>query len=70
MLLDSNPFLLSANKLDYPLGYVGVVINFIQVRLSNCTAISSVPFYEDSRRLSERSLNIHMSQVNFDKQYM
>ena len=26
-------------------------------------------FYEDSRRLSKRSLNIHMSQVNFDKQY-
>ena len=26
-------------------------------------------FYEDSRRLNERSLNIHMSRVNFDKQY-
>ena len=24
---------------------------------------------EDSRRLSKRSLNIHMSRVNFDKQY-
>ena len=27
-------------------------------------------FYEDSRRLSKRSLNIHMSRVNFDKQYI
>ena len=27
-------------------------------------------FYEDSRKLSERSLNIHMSRVNFDKQYV
>ena len=27
------------------------------------------PFYEDSRRLSKSSLNIHMSRVNFDKQY-
>ena len=26
-------------------------------------------FYEDSRRLSKRLLNIHMSRVNFDKQY-
>ena len=24
-------------------------------------------FYEDSRRIEERSLNIHMSQVNIDK---
>ena len=26
-------------------------------------------FYEVSQRLSKRSLNIHMSRVNFDKQY-
>ena len=37
MLLDSNPHLLSAKILDYPLGYRGIVINFIQI--SNCTTI-------------------------------
>ena len=37
MLLDSNPHLLSAKTLDYPLGYRGIVINFIQT--SNCTTI-------------------------------
>ena len=31
MLLDSNPHLLSAKTLDYPLGYRGIVINFIQI---------------------------------------
>ena len=68
MLLDSNPHLSSAKTFDYPLGHGGIVINFIQI--SNCTTISSAPFYEDSRRLSERSLNIHMSRVNYDKQYL
>ena len=63
MLLDSNPHLLSAKTLDYPLGYRGIVINFIQI--SNNLKRT---FYEDSRRLSKRSLNIHMSRVNFDKQ--
>ena len=29
MLLDSNPHLLSAKTLDYPLGYRGIVIKFI-----------------------------------------
>ena len=37
MLVDSNPHLLSAKTLDYPLGYQGIVINFIQI--SNCTKI-------------------------------
>ena len=37
MLLDSNPHLLSAKTLDYPLGYRGIEINFIQI--SNCTTI-------------------------------
>ena len=37
MLLDSNPYLLSAKTLDYPLGYRGIVINFVQI--SNCTTI-------------------------------
>ena len=60
--LDSNPHLLSAKTLNYPLGYRGIVIHFFQI--SNCTTI-----YEDSRRLSKRSLNIYMSRVNFDKQY-
>ena len=31
MLLDSNPHLLSAKTLDYPLAYRGIVINFIQI---------------------------------------
>ena len=53
--------------LDYPLGYRGIVINFIQI--SNCTNNLKRTFYEDSRRLTKRSLNIHMSRVNFDKQY-
>ena len=66
MLLDSNPHLLSDKTLDYPLSHRGIVINFIQI--CNCTTIFSALFYEDSRRLSKRSLNIHMSQVNFDKQ--
>ena len=66
MLLDSNPHVLSAKTLDYPLGYRGIVFTFIQI--SNCTTIYSALFYEDSRRLSKRSLNIHMSRVNFDRQ--
>ena len=41
MLLDSNPHLLSAKTLDYPLGYWEIVINFIQI--SNCTTILSTP---------------------------
>ena len=31
MLLDSNPYLLSAKTLDFPLGYRGIVINLIQI---------------------------------------
>ena len=31
MLLDSNPHLLSAKTQDYPLGYRGIVIKFIQI---------------------------------------
>ena len=42
MLLDSNPHLLSAKTLDYPLGYRGILINFIQI--SNCTTIWSARF--------------------------
>ena len=68
MLLDSNPHLLSAKTQGYPLGDRGIVIKFIQI--SNNTTITSALFYEDSRRLSKRSLNIHMSRVNFDKQYI
>ena len=37
MLLDSNPLVLSAKTLNYPLGYRGIVIIFVQV--SNCTTI-------------------------------
>ena len=37
MLLDSNPHPMSAKSIDYPLGYRGIVINFIQI--SNCTTI-------------------------------
>ena len=37
MLLDSNPHLLRAKTLDYPLGYRGIMNNFIQI--SNCTTI-------------------------------
>ena len=65
-LLDSNPHLLSAITLDYPLGYLGIVNNFIQIQV--IVQQSKTHFYEDSRRLSERSLNIHMFRVNFDKQ--
>ena len=39
MLLDSNPHLLSAKKLDYPLGYRGIVIDYIQI--SDYTTIYS-----------------------------
>ena len=42
MLLDSNPHPLSAKLLDYPLGYRGIVIIFIQI--SNCTTILSALF--------------------------
>ena len=66
MLLDSNPHLLSAKTQDYPLSYWGIMIKFIQISYN--TTISSA-LYEDSRRLSKRSLNIHMSRVNFGKQY-
>ena len=37
MLLDSNPHLSSAKTLGYPLGYWGILINFIQI--SNYTTI-------------------------------
>ena len=37
MLLDSNPNLLSAKTLNYPLGYRGIVIDFFQI--SNSTTI-------------------------------
>ena len=33
MLLDLNPHLLSAKTLDYPLGYPGIVNNFIQISI-------------------------------------
>ena len=33
----SNPHLLTAKALNYPLGYWGIVINFIQI--NNCTTI-------------------------------
>ena len=68
MLLDSNTHLLSAKTQEYPLGYRGIIINFIQI--SYYRTISSALFYEDSRRLSKRTLNIHMSRVNFDKQVL
>ena len=42
-------------------------MNFIQI--SNNRTISSTLFTEIHERLSKRSLNIHMSRVNFDKQY-
>ena len=42
MLLDSNPHLLSAKTQDYPLGYRGIMINFIQI--SNNRTISSALF--------------------------
>ena len=48
--------------LGYPLGYRGIVINFIQI--SNCTTILSAHFTK-----IHGSLNIHVSRVNFDKQY-
>ena len=31
MLLDSNPHLLSAKTQDFPLGYRGIMITFIQI---------------------------------------
>ena len=42
MLLDSNLHLLSAKIFDYPLGYRGLLINFIQI--SNCTTIKIALF--------------------------
>ena len=42
MLLDSIPHLLSAKTQDYPLGYRGIIINFIQT--SNRRTISSALF--------------------------
>ena len=42
MLLDLNPHPLSAKLLDYPLGYRGIVIIFIQI--SNCTTNLSALF--------------------------
>ena len=64
MQLYSNAHLLSATFKDSPLS----------IRLSrDCDffiKISNYPkrkFYEESRRLGERSLNIHMSQVKVDK---
>ena len=52
MLLDSNPHLLNAKAEEYPLGYRGIMNNFIQINLKRT-------FYEDLRSLSKRSLNIH-----------
>ena len=42
MLLDSNPHLLNAKTQDYPLGYRGIMINFIQI--SDNRTISSALF--------------------------
>ena len=40
--MDSNPHLLSATTQDYPLGYRGIMIKFIQI--SNNTTVSSALF--------------------------
>ena len=42
MLLDSNQHLLSATTQDYPLGYGGIMIKFIQI--SNNRLVSSALF--------------------------
>ena len=42
MLLDSNPHLLSAKTQDYPLGYLGIMINYIQISINR--KISSALF--------------------------
>ena len=41
MLLDSNPHLLSAKTQDYPLGYQGIMIKFIQIS-SNTTLLNAL----------------------------
>ena len=43
MLLDSNPHLLSAKTLNYPLGYRGIVIIFIQISDSTTYFIPQAP---------------------------
>ena len=67
MLRDSNPHLLSAKD------------SLLSIRLSrNCDFFFQKllchnlkqTFYEDCRRMEERSMNMHMSQVNVDKQYL
>ena len=66
MLMDANPHLLSAKTHEYPLGYRGIMNNFIQI--SNNKTFSSAHLRRFTKT-SKRSLNIHMSRVNFDKQY-
>ena len=71
MLLDSNPHLLSEQE---SLLSIRLLRNYeFYMHKSNCATSHYITlmhtFYDDSRRLEDRSLNIHMSQVNVDKQY-
>ena len=66
MLLISSAHLLSAKDSHYPLGCRGIVIFFYHSDMFLYHNLKHT-FYEDSRRLDERSLNIHMPRVNVDK---
>ena len=67
MLLDSKPHLFSRKASLFSIRLLRNCDFFMHK--SNCATILKHTFYEDSRRLEERPLNIHMSQVNVDKQY-
>ena len=65
---DSNPHLLNAKhtllNVSIKLSRNCRILSFRQVIVPQ----SKAHFFDDSRRLDVRSMNIHMSRVNFDKQ--
>ena len=58
-----------ASKWQFPLALTELPLVNTRGRVQFLSPVKHT-FYEDSRRLEERSLNIHMSQVNVDRQYL
>ena len=68
MLLDINPHILSAKDSLLSIRLMGNCdFSYIKVIVPQSKAQI---FYEDTRRLEEKSLNMHMSQVNVDTYYL
>ena len=66
MLLDSNPHILSAKNSFLSIRLLGIC-DFFSFIIAIVPQSKAHIFYEDSRRLEERSVNMRMSQANVDK---